>query len=198
MRTSVQTPKPTLAPNGTSHSDVELVHSLVGGDLRALGLLFDRFGPDVKRLIARMDVPPADRDDLVQLAFLDAARSAAKYDERWPVRSWLFGIALMIVRRHRRSVAQIAARVGRWTREKDTMPPARPDDVAEHRELAQVADRALAQLTQKKREVFVMVVLEGMPGEDVADALGVPVATVWTRLHHARRELRTILKEHMS
>jgi RNA polymerase sigma-70 factor (ECF subfamily) len=191
--------KPALVTTGTSApTDVELVRSLVGGDLRALGLLFDRFEPDMKRLIGRMDVPTADRDDLVQLAFLDAARSAAKYDDRWPVRSWLFGITLMIVRRHRRSVAQIAARVGRWTREKDAMAPARPDDLAENRELAQIADRALAQLTQKKREVFVMVVLEGMPGEDVADALGVPVATVWTRLHHARRELRTILKEHES
>jgi RNA polymerase sigma-70 factor (ECF subfamily) len=183
---------------GPARSDVELVRSLVGGDLRALGLLFDRFEPDVKRLIGRMDVPVADRDDLVQLVFLDAARSAANYDDRWPVRNWLFGVALMIVRRHRRSVVQIAARVGRWAREKDTMGPARPDDVAENRELAQIADRALNRLTQKKREVFVMVVLEGMSGEDVADALGIPVATVWTRLHHARRELRTILKEHVS
>jgi RNA polymerase sigma-70 factor (ECF subfamily) len=189
--------KPAVAIPSTP-ADAELVRSLVGGDLRALGLLFDRFEPDVKRLIARMNVPAADVDDLVQLVFLDCARSAANYDDRWPVRSWLFGITLMIVRRHRRSVAQIAARVGRWTREKDAMAPARPDDLAENRELAQIADRALAQLTQKKREVFVMVVLEGMPGEDVADALGVPVATVWTRLHHARRELRTILKEHES
>jgi RNA polymerase sigma-70 factor (ECF subfamily) len=187
--------KPALAA-GTARTDVELVRSLVGGDLRALGLLFDRFEPDVKRLIGRMNVPAADIDDLVQLTFLDAARSAANYDDRWPVRSWLFGIALMIVRRHRRSVAQIAARVGRWAREKDAMAPARPDDLAENRELALVADRALSRLTQKKREVFAMVVLEGMPGEDVAEALGIPVATVWTRLHHARRELRTILKEH--
>jgi RNA polymerase sigma factor (sigma-70 family) len=187
--------KPAFATPSTP-ADADLVRSLVGGDLRALGLLFDRFEPDVKRLVGRMNVPAADVDDLVQLVFLDCARSAANYDDRWPVRSWLFGIALMVLRRHRRSVAQIAARVGRWARENDSIPPARPDDLAENRELAHVADRALSQLTQKKREVFAMVVLEGMAGEDVAKVLGIPVATVWTRLHHARRELRDALKEH--
>ena len=35
-----------------------------------------------------------------------------------------------------------------------------------------------------------MVVLEDMPCEEVAALLGIPVATVWTRLHHARKELR--------
>ena len=43
--------------------------------------------------------------------------------------------------------------------------------------------------------VFVMIVIEGAPGEEVAAALGLPLATVWTRLHHARRELREHLKE---
>jgi RNA polymerase sigma factor (sigma-70 family) len=187
--------KPAVAIAGAP-TDTELVRSLIGGDLRALGLLFDRFEADLKRLIGRMDIPAADVDDLVQLAFLDAARSAANYDERWPVRNWLFGIAIMIVRRHRRSVAQIAMRVGRWSRERDAASPARPDNLAENRELAKIADRALSRLSEKKREVFAMVVLEGMAGEDVARTLGIPVATVWTRLHHARRELREALKEH--
>jgi RNA polymerase sigma-70 factor (ECF subfamily) len=40
-----------------------------------------------------------------------------------------------------------------------------------------------------------MVVIERLPGEAVAQALGIPVGTVWTRLHHARRELRALLGE---
>jgi len=94
-------------------------------------------------------------------------------------------------------VAQVAARVTRWARERDQIAPARPDERAESVELAQLADRALCRLTHKKREVFVMVVLEGMSCDEVARSLGIPVATVWTRLHHARRELRDILKEHV-
>jgi RNA polymerase sigma-70 factor (ECF subfamily) len=55
------------------------------------------------------------------------------------------------------------------------------------------AQRALSRLSAKKREVFVLVALEGMSGAEVANALHIPVATVWTRLHHARLELRAAL-----
>jgi RNA polymerase sigma-70 factor, ECF subfamily len=180
----------------SARTDADLVHGVAGGDLHALGVLFDRFEPDLARLIGRMDVPAADVDDLVQLSFMDVARSASRYDDRWPVRSWICGIALMNVRRHRRSMAQVAARVSRWTRERAFTAPPRPDERAEGHELARLADGALRALTQKKREVFVMVVLEGMSCDEVARSLAIPVATVWTRLHHARRELREILKEH--
>jgi len=40
-----------------------------------------------------------------------------------------------------------------------------------------------------------MVVLERLPGEAVAQALGIPEGTVWTRLHHARRELQALIRE---
>jgi RNA polymerase sigma-70 factor (ECF subfamily) len=55
--------------------------------------------------------------------------------------------------------------------------------------------RALFELSPKKREVFVLVALEGLSGEEVATTLGIPVNTVWTRLHHARSELRHALEE---
>jgi RNA polymerase sigma-70 factor (ECF subfamily) len=41
----------------------------------------------------------------------------------------------------------------------------------------------------KKREALVLFELEGLSGQEIALALGVPLKTVWTRLHHARREL---------
>ena len=65
----------------------------------------------------------------------------------------------------------------------------------ELRERANAAANALAELSAKKREVFVMVALEGVPPEAAAEALGIPIRTVWTRLHHARRELRARLEE---
>jgi RNA polymerase sigma-70 factor (ECF subfamily) len=54
-------------------------------------------------------------------------------------------------------------------------------------------DAALAKLTEEKRLVFLMVEREGLSGEEVARALEIPVNTVWTRLHHARNELRRAL-----
>jgi RNA polymerase sigma-70 factor (ECF subfamily) len=49
---------------------------------------------------------------------------------------------------------------------------------------------ALARLSAKRREAFVLVTLEGTTGEDAAAALGISINTLWTRLHHARRDLR--------
>jgi DNA-directed RNA polymerase specialized sigma24 family protein len=46
----------------------------------------------------------------------------------------------------------------------------------------------------KNREAFVLIVLEGVEAEQAAAALGVPLGTLWTRLHHARRELRARLE----
>jgi RNA polymerase sigma factor (sigma-70 family) len=180
----------------TESADADLVRSVANGDLRALGLLFDCYRADIRRIVARMGVARAEIDDLVQLVFLDVARSAARYDERWPVRSWLYGLTLVLVRRHRRSVSRLPGYLARWVRASGAPTTVDPDESADDRELAQLAARALGCLTAKKREVFVMVVLEEMSCEDVARALGIPVATVWTRLHHARAELRALLKEY--
>jgi RNA polymerase sigma factor (sigma-70 family) len=96
------------------------------------------------------------------------------------------------VRRHRRSLARLARRVAAWARERETTAPSPEDAYAERAETAR-AIRALERLSDKKRETFVLVALEGLSGDEAARALGIPVATVWTRLHHARRELRDAL-----
>jgi RNA polymerase sigma-70 factor (ECF subfamily) len=70
-----------------------------------------------------------------------------------------------------------------------------PERETAARELAARAQVALAAMSHRKREAFVLVALEGLSGEEAATLLDIPVATVWTRLHHARRELRSALSE---
>jgi RNA polymerase sigma-70 factor (ECF subfamily) len=60
-------------------------------------------------------------------------------------------------------------------------------------ELARV-ERAFAQLSDAKRSVLLMAEVEGMSCEEIAAALEIPVGTVWTRLHHARRHLSMALR----
>jgi len=177
-------------------TDAALVERMRDGDMSALGVLFDRYDKDVRRIIARQGVSPGDVDDLVQLTFLDALKSAANYDGRTSAKPWLAGMAIIMVRRHRRSVGRLRQRLSRWALDPADAPvqPA-PDHAAEIDEEARRAARALADLTEKKREVFVLFVLEGLSGEEIAAALDIPIATVWTRLHHARRDLREALAE---
>jgi RNA polymerase sigma factor (sigma-70 family) len=181
----------------STQTDSELIAKIVSGNLGGLGELFDRYEPDVKRFIGRLGVRPSEVDDLVQLAFLDVARAAVTFDGRSSARSWLFGIAAIVVRRYRRSMARVAAGLMAWARE-PRFEGTPPDTASEINQSAARAARALEQLSPKKRAVFVMVVLEDCSGEETARALGIPVATVWTRLHHARRELRESLAKESS
>ena len=179
-------------------TDGDLIRQIADGQLESLGLIFDRHHLPVRRFLARLQVAPADLDDLVQLTFLHVPRAAARFDAERSVKAWLFGLATVVVKRHRRSLGRIARKIAAVAKEPTRRGPATPAELAVDEESGRHARRALAALSQKKREVFVMVVLEELPGEAVAEALGIPLGTVWTRLHHARRDLRAILEEDKS
>jgi len=178
-----------------STSDASLVGAIGTGDLSGLGALFDRYGVDVRRVLARLGAPQSDLDDLVQETFLDLLDAAPRFRPDAAVRPWIFGLAAMVARRHRRFVVRLMVRIQRWSEEPLPAPAPTPEDDATLAADSRRAARALQALSAKKREAFVLVTLEGMSGEEAAAALGVPVATIWTRLHHARRELRDALEE---
>lgn len=184
---------PQVAPPGKNTvDDAALVVQIGNGDLDALGTLFDRHEDAVARFLGRMGVAPADIDDLVQNTFLQVLRAVRRFDPHVSVRSWLLGIASMMARRHHRSLGRLTKRIRSWA----TIPRGpgiTPDEALEERQAEMRLERALDSLSAKKREAFVLVTLEGMSGEEAAVALGVPVNTVWTRLHHARRELRAMV-----
>jgi len=176
-------------------TDAELVARVANGHLEALGELFDRYDADVRRFLARLGVTPSDADDLVQATFLELLRAAIRFDPALSVKGFLFGLATILVRRHRRSLSRRAAMLFafRSTAPNDAAPSA--DGSFETDEELRRFQRAFERLSSKKREVFALVALEGVSGEEVARSLGIPVNTVWTRLHHARRELRHALEE---
>jgi RNA polymerase sigma-70 factor, ECF subfamily len=131
----------------------------------------------------------------VQVTFLDLPGAAARFDDRWRFKSWLLGLAAIVVRRHRRGARRHMARLAAWAAEPWRRTHPGPDDGFERQEAARHALSALKKLSHKKREVFVMLAFEGLSGADAARALDIPVATVWTRMHHARRDLRRLLEE---
>ncbi len=195
MKAKAELAMPRAPSRDAVEADADVVARVGRGEVGALGVLFDRHAGDVRRVVARLGVAPADVDDVVQAAFLDVLGAAARYDGRASARAWLVGLAVMQVRRHRRSLARLASRIAAWARE-PRPAPSTPEEAASAGEELARAQRALAALSPKKREVVVLVMIEGMSGEDAAAVLGVPVATVWTRLHHARRELaRAVFEE---
>jgi RNA polymerase sigma-70 factor (ECF subfamily) len=176
-------------------ADRELVAGVAAGNLEGLGELFDRHAPDLRRYFVRLGAPNGDVDDLIQATFLEVVRAAERFDPAYPVRAWLFGIATFLWRRHRRSLGRAATRLAAWAGlSKADLAPS-PAEIFEGDEASRRFQRAFDALSAKKREVFTLVTLEGFSGEEAANALGVPVNTIWTRLHHARLELRRALEE---
>jgi RNA polymerase sigma-70 factor (ECF subfamily) len=185
----------TIAHSLAILADKELVERIVHGDLEALGELFDLHESALKRFIGRLGVSPADVDDLVQATFLEVPRAASRFDPSLVVKNWLLGLATIMVRRHRRSLARAAARLLAWANVPAQAAADSPATAFEKDEALRHFQRAFAELSAKKREVFALIVLEGLSGDEVARTLGIPVNTVWTRLHHARRDLRQALAE---
>lgn len=182
-------------PNPVARADEELVVAIANGSLEALGELFERFEPVVRRYLGRLGIPASDADDLVQLTFLDVTRAAKRFDPQRSARSWLLSIATIMVRRRRRSIVQSVARLAKWTRNMHSEPTPTPAELVEGDETLRRLAGAFERLSAKKREVFVLVTLEGLSGEEAARVLEIPLATVWTRLHHARLELRWAVEE---
>ena len=180
---------------GEAVTDEQLVRSIAKGDLESLGELFLRHEPTVRRALGRLGVPRGDVDDVVQATFLQVVRASTKLELQkspTPARAWILGIAVMMARRHGRSLGRAAKNLVRWAEfqlsHRADAPT--PLEITQTKQDVQRLEQALACLSAKKREVFVLITLERMSGDEVAKALGVPINTVWTRLHHARQELR--------
>jgi len=180
-----------VAPSGTERtSDPDLVRRLARGEIGALGELYDRYREPVRRFVARATSNAEDVDDLVHATFLAAAKSASRYDGRPSCRPWLVGIAVQLLRRRRRSLGLLFSVLSSLRGVRSTGTDPRPALQAR----ADV-EQALGRLSEVKRISLLLAEVEGLSCAEIAEALGVPIGTVWTRLHAARRELRQALEE---
>lgn len=168
--------------------DPEILRQLAAGQLGALGELYDRYQAPLRLFLVRATRDAHDIDDLVHATFLAAAASAARYDGRPCCRPWLIGIAAQLLRRRRRTFSHLVAVL---TTLKDTQASA--SDPRGALQARTDVERALTRLSEAKRVTLLMAEVEGMTCPEIAEALAIPVGTVWTRLHAARRELRHAL-----
>lgn len=152
--------------------------------------------PVLLRVARRLTGSPQDAEDAVQETLLRAYRAINRFDGRHP-RAWLLTILRNTVRNlYRRTRPQLADS----PEELLQLPAAGPEgrNGTEERVLDGVVEaeivRALFALSQSFREVVVLVDVDGLTYQEAADVLGIPVGTVMSRLHRARRKLRKRLE----
>lgn len=164
--------------------DRALVEALRAGDPRAPRLLMERFERVVFALCLRMMGHRHDAEDVMQETFLRALRGVSGFDGQRPLRPWLLGIAAnrcrtALGRRSRRPF--LAESI-------EDRPDPRPG-LTDPDDLASELERALARIRPEYRAVFVLFHEQGLPYEEIAQAVDRPVGTVKTWLHRARREM---------
>ncbi len=166
-----------------------------GGDPDAFGELVTRYRAPVYGYLVRCGVEPQIRDDLFQEIFLRIHRGAASYQEDSALHPWVFTIVANTVRSHYRKL-----RVRRLVFAEEP-PPERvlespePDgcEVAEARETAACLEAALRCLPGSQREVVLLCCIENLSQGEVAEILGIPAATLRSRLARGRASLAAAL-----
>lgn len=164
-------------------SDGAVLAKVAAGDVGALGQLYDSYGVTLLRFARRLGARD-EADDVVQNVFLRVVRLAATFDpSASSARPWLFAITVRVVQERRRSLRRLASAMGALSLQKSQPPVAMAPERAE-------LDKCLQKLSLAKRTVVLLAEVEGFSCGEIAQMLEIPVGTVWTRLHHARRELR--------
>jgi RNA polymerase sigma factor (sigma-70 family) len=158
------------------------------------GTIFDRHATVLHRYLVRR-LGPDEAESMVGEIFRIAFEKRHTYDLVRPTaRPWLYGIATNLLAKHRRREARRIHAVARLAAHR--LPPIDlADGVSSAVDAAdlwpRVAD-AVTALPEPERDALVLHVWEGLSYEEVADALGVPIGTVRSRLNRARGRLREL------
>ena len=149
---------------------------------------------DVARWVGALGANPADIEDLTQEVFIIVRRKLTSFDGR-NLPGFLYRIAQRTVRDHRRS-AWIRRLMGRRGRVPD-LPARGPSalQVLQDRERQRVVEGLLVQMSGARRTTFVLFEIEGYSGEEIAEIQSLPLNTVWTRLHHARKDFLRMVSQ---
>jgi RNA polymerase sigma-70 factor (ECF subfamily) len=163
-------------------------------DPDAIAEVYDRHHHQLRAFAQRMVGDVSVAEDLVQEVFVTLPSAIRRFREGASLESFLIAIAINHARHHVRAAARRRRALERLGREPDH-PGESPEKRTSQRQLADALVRALDELPMNQRVAFVLLEVEERSSVEAATLVGVPEATMRTRLHHARRRLRELLAE---
>lgn len=179
-----------------SHSESaadSFVERLRAGEPAAVGELYDRHHQAVRAFACRLLGDETAAEDLVQEVFVSVPRAMRRYEGRASFQTFLISIAVNHARHFVRAASRRRAALQRFAEQPSASQPP-PDEQVRRQELAQALNRALDTLPVDQRVAFVLCEVEERTSREAASIVGVPEATVRTRLFHARKKLRAALE----
>jgi len=173
--------------------DSALAAACQAGDLRAYEQLFALQGTRMKNLARNLLGNPLDAEDAVQDTFLKIQRSIGGFRGQSSFVTWTFRILVNTChdarrkRTRKKEVAHEDLAVG-------DAPPIEPRAPGSHPSLKLALERALAELTQHQRDVFLLYEVEGFKHSQIAETLEITEAASKNTLFQAKKNLREILE----
>lgn len=175
----------------TDLTDEVLIGRIAAGDRAAMRNLYARHSTRCFRFLIRLVRDEARAEDLMNDTFFDVWRQASGFEGRSSVSTWILSIARFkaLSSMRRRSESELEPEVAEAVEDDaDT-----PEITAQKASKAQAMRRCLEQLSADHREVVDLVYYHEKSVEEASEILGVPAATVKTRMFYARKKLAELL-----
>jgi len=174
-------------------SDEMLLESIAAGEKAAMHVLYARHNVRVYRFILRIIGDTSVAEDLVSQVFLDVWRTAGQFEGRSQVSTWMLAIArfkALTALRNRRHEDIDQEEVLQIADAGDT-----PETAMDRSQTALTLRDAISQLSPAHREIIDLVYYHEKSVEEVGQIIGIPQATVKTRMFYARKHLAELLRE---
>jgi RNA polymerase sigma-70 factor (ECF subfamily) len=174
-------------------SDETLIEAITRGEERAMRVLYARHNVPIYRFIMGLTRDESEAEDLVSEVFLEVWRKAGQFEARSKVSTWLLAIArhkTYSAFRHRKD-AQLDEHFAASIQD----PADGPGSLLDKKDRGAVLQHCLTKLSPAHREIIDLAYYHEKSIEDVAQITGIPLATVKTRMHYARKRLAELLSE---
>ncbi len=176
-------------------ADASLAPPPAAAQSPTLAELYDQHADFVYRSLVSLKLDPHAAEDAMQEVFLVAQRRLPEFHGPF-FKAWLYRIATGVASNARRSWWRRSRQTADVDLEALADPSSAPFEQVAHSERVELLQTLLQRLSDKEREVFVLVALEQLPQEQVARALDVHVNTVAGRLRAAKENLERLIRSH--
>jgi RNA polymerase sigma-70 factor, ECF subfamily len=173
-------------------SDEALISRIAAGDKLAMQVLYARHHVRVYRFVLRIVGNSSVAEDLISEVFLDVWRQAGKFEARSAASTWMLAIARFkaLSAMRRKPEEELDEDMAGAIED----PADDPEVVAQKRDKSEILRKCLTALSPDHREIIDLVYYHEKSVEEVAGIVGIPEATVKTRMFYARKKLSELLK----
>lgn len=193
--------KEKIAPS-RELSDAELVARFIEGESFRFNELAQRYSPRLLNFIYRLIGDRERAEDLVQETFIRVYRHINRFDQEKKFSTWVYTIASNLAKnelrnRTRNPLIYFQTLIKEWENDRRPLEFAdksyRPDDLFRKRYLRELVDRAVEQLPEHHKIVFILRETEGKSYEEIAEITRCSLGTVKSRLNRARNNFANII-----